>query len=271
MPPKPHTAQFRFYEELNDFLAPEQRKTTFPYKFDGTPSVKDAIEALGVPHTEVDLILVNGQPVDFEYHLRDGDRVAVYPVFETLDISPVTKLRPEPLREPKFILDGHLGRLAKYLRMLGFDTYYDYTLSDHDIVRIAGEEYRIILTRDRGLLKHGSVTHGYLVRSTRPIEQAAEVIRRFDLAGKMKPFHRCMVCNGTIAEVSKDSVGELLKPGTLMYYHQFFRCMSCGKVYWKGSHFERMTGMIRTMTGNAGQAAGPTHTPEHGEDRDSQS
>jgi uncharacterized protein len=246
---KPSTAFFRFYEELNDFLPAENRKTTFPYAFDGAPSVKDAIEAIGVPHTEVDLIVVNDEPVGFNYHLKDGDRVAVYPVFESMDISPVNHLRPEPLRETRFILDSHLGKLAKYLRMLGFDTFYENSLSDHEIIRISGEQHRIILTRDRGLLKHRSVTHGCLVRSSDPFEQAAEVIRRFDLNGRMKPFHRCMVCNGIIVEVPKESVRELLKPGTLMYYNQFFRCSSCGRVYWQGSHFEHMRELIHKLAG----------------------
>ena len=266
MPVKAHTATFRFYEELNDFLPPAKRKVEFPYAFAGSPSVKDAIEAIGVPHPEVDLILANGAPAGFDYHLRDGDRVSVYPVFESLDISGVTRLRPEPLREIRFILDGHLGRLAKYLRMLGFDTAYNHAITDHEIVRIGTEEHRIILTRDRGLLKHGSVTHGYLVRSSHPLEQAAEVIRRFDLAGRTCPFRRCMVCNGIIEEVSKESVRETLKPRTAVFYERFFRCRSCGQVYWRGSHFERMERIIRglNVAGGLSQAGSPKADPEAG-------
>jgi uncharacterized protein with PIN domain len=244
---KPHTAEFRFYEELNDFLPPERRKAPFPYSFDGTPSVKDAIEALGVPHTEIDLILVNGLSVGFGHRLSDGDRVAVYPVFESLDISPVVRLRPEPLREPKFILDGLLGRLAKYLRLLGFDTSYDRTLDDTGIIRIAQQEQRIILTRDRGLLKHGSVTHGYLVRSADTAKQAIEVVRRFDLACRLRPFSRCTVCNGIIEEVAKESVLGRIPPKAAVYYDRFSRCGSCGRIYWRGSHAERMEQTVHRL------------------------
>ncbi|MBN1293701.1 MAG: twitching motility protein PilT, partial [Candidatus Latescibacteria bacterium] len=141
-------AQFRFYEELNDFLPTEKRKIDFTYEFDGTPSIKDVVEALGVPHTEIDLILVNGASVDFSYHMCDVDIISVYPVFESLDISPVTHLREKPLREPKFILDVHLGKLAKYMRLLGFDTVYDNLYDDHEIVALAVAQKRTILTRD---------------------------------------------------------------------------------------------------------------------------
>ena len=158
------TADFRFYEELNDFLPPELRKRTFTYTFNGTPAVKDAIEAIGIPHSEVDLVLIDGQSVDFARHLRHGVRVAVYPMFERLDVTRVTRLRPRPLRRIRFVLDVHLGTLARYLRLLGFDTLYRNDYDDHQIVRLAHEDARIILTRDLGLLKHGAVTHGRWVR-----------------------------------------------------------------------------------------------------------
>src|SRR5437868_7866953 len=157
----PSVTQFRFYEELNDFLAPALRKCEFPYAFTGTPSVKDAIEAIGVPHTEVDLVLVDGESVDFTRRLTGGERVAVYPVFERLDIAPVTRLRARPLRRTRFVLDVHLGKLARYLRLLGFDSVYRNDYDDHTIVALAHEEQRIILTRDTGLLKHSAVTHGH--------------------------------------------------------------------------------------------------------------
>ena len=180
-------AQFRFYEELNDFLAPDKKKRDFSYPFNGRPSIKDAIEAIGVPHTEVELILANGRSVGFDYPLKHGDRVSVYPVFESLDISPVVRVREKPLREPSFILDVHLGRLAKLLRMLGFDTRYRNDYRDIEIVDISIKERRIILTRDRGILKNRSVTHGYCLRSTEPIAQAREVLQRFDLFSQVTP------------------------------------------------------------------------------------
>ena len=180
-------AEFRFYEELNDFLAPVLRKRAFSYAFNGTPSVKDAIEAIGVPHTEVDLVLVDGKSVDFTRRLAGGERVAVYPVFERLDISPVTRLRARPLRVTRFVLDVHLGKLARYLRLLGFDTCYRNDYDDDAIIGLARGESRIILTRDKGLLKHGAVTHGYWVRATVPRQQLAEIVRVFDLGRQRTP------------------------------------------------------------------------------------
>lgn len=237
-------AEFRFYEELNTFLPPERRKTTFAYAFQGHPAVKDAIEALGVPHTEVDLIVVNGVSVDFSYQLRNGDRVAVYPVFETLDVSPLVRLRDRPLRRPRFVLDVHLGKLARLLRMLGFDTLYRNDYEDADIVRIAVKEKRIVLTRDRGLLKHGDVTHGYWLRSTQPHEQLREVLQRFDLRGQIEPFTRCMRCNGHIESVDPAAVADRLPPKTAQYFDEFYRCSECGKIYWPGSHYERMQALV---------------------------
>ena len=170
-------ASLRFYAELNDHLLPNQRFRTIEREFFVPASVKDLIESLGVPHTEVDLVLVNGESADFARLIRDGDRVAVYPVFESLDIRPELRLRPEPLRETKFVLDVHLGRLAAYLRMLGFDTVYGNIGSDQELARISSEQHRILLTRDRGLLKRSAVTHGYWLRETQSRLQAAGTSR----------------------------------------------------------------------------------------------
>jgi uncharacterized protein with PIN domain len=240
-------AEFRFYEELNALLAPQRRQRAFRYRFRGAPSIKDAIEAIGVPHTEVDLILVNGASVDFEYRLRAGDRVSVYPVFESFDIGPVTRLRARPLREPKFICDVHLGKLARRLRLLGFDVAYDNTARDPDIVAAALAEKRIILTQDRGMLKLKKVTHGYLVRSPHVHEQAVEVLTRFDLVSQMEPFSRCTHCNGLIRRVDTATVEAHVPPQVRQHYHEFFRCGACGKVYWKGSHFRRLQDHIRAL------------------------
>lgn len=207
-------------------------------------TVKDVIESLGVPHTEIDLILVNGESVSFRYKPCIDDRVSVYPVFESLDISQVTRLRPEPLRVSRFILDVHLGKLAKYLRMLGFDTLYRNDYEDNEIIDISARDKRIILTRDLGILKNSRVTHGYWIRSQQPGEQAAEVIRRFDLSKSIKPLNRCIECNGKIREVEKAEIIEQLKPKTIKYFDEFYRCTNCGKVYWEGSHFSKMQGKI---------------------------
>jgi uncharacterized protein with PIN domain len=240
-------AMFRFYEELNDFLPKAKRKAAFPYAFAGKPSVKDAIEAIGVPHTEIDLILVNGQSEGFGYHLGDGDRVAVYPVFESLDISNVTHLRKEPLRNPRYILDVHLGKLARELRMLGFDTIYENHYTDAEIVRRANSEGRVILTRDIGILKIKEVVRGYWIRSQSPERQLSEVLDHFDLYAKIKPFQRCMRCNGIIEEVEKSAVLDQLPQKTRKYYDEFYRCKSCRNVYWKGSHYHKMISFVKSL------------------------
>jgi hypothetical protein len=241
------TARFRFYEELNDFLSAPLRKSEFTYRFSGAPSVKDAIEAIGIPHTEVDIIIVDGASVGFDYHLRDGDRIGVYPVFESLDVTPLVRLRPSPLRRVRFVADVHLGKLARLLRLLGFDTVYERTLGDREIIEISVCEKRIILTRDRGLLKNSAVQHGYCVRSERPIQQAREVYRRFELESGLKPFHRCLVCNGRLVSVAKEDVQDRLPKITAEHFGEFFRCDRCGKVYWKGSHFDRLKMSVQAI------------------------
>ena len=239
-----HIAYFRFYEELNDFLRPQKQKQTFPYYFQGNPSVKHAIESIGVPHPEIDLILVNGRSVDFSCRLRDQDRVSVYPEFESMDISPIIKLRSKPLRNSAFILDVHLGKLAKNLRLLGFDTLYRNDYDDPEIVQIAAEEKRIILTRDRHLLQARAVHRGYWVRSGDVEVQLQEVIRRFDLFSQIVPFKRCLSCNGSIEKIAKAHILSRLEPKTILYYHTFFQCRHCGKIYWRGSHFEKLCAKI---------------------------
>lgn len=241
-----NSAEFRFYAELNDFLPPDRQYRHFPYWFDGNPAVKDAVEALGVPHPEIDLILANGVSVDFSYQLHAGDNVTVYPVFESLDISPVVRLRPAPLRVSRFILDVHLGKLARLLRWLGFDTLYRNDYDDAEIVRIAIAEQRIILTRDLGILKYSGVTRGYWLRSTDPEAQIREILARFDLFSQLNPFSRCSVCNGLVAPVSKDAIRSLLLPNTARYFDGFFQCQHCQRVYWKGSHYEKLREKMKT-------------------------
>jgi uncharacterized protein with PIN domain len=242
-----NTAWFRFYEELNDFLPKEKKKTSFSYSFTGNPSVKDAIEALGVPHVEVDLVLVNGISVDFNHKLRNEDRISVYPVFEKLDISEVTHLREKPLRDLKFILDVHLGRLAKNMRLCGLDTHYSKDLTDPEIIKISLIEHRIILTRDKGLLKNRKVTHGYWVRSVKPEIQLKEVLTRFDLKRNLKPFTRCLECNGLLTDIAKEEILEQLQPKTKEYYSEFRKCPLCGNIYWEGSHFSKMKNFIDNL------------------------
>ena len=244
---KTKTAYFRFYAELNDFLPKKQRFVTFPLTFKNRQSVKHLIESIGVPHPEVDLILANSEPRDFSYLVQDEDVISVYPVFESFDIAAENKLRPEPLREPKFVLDGHLGRLAAYMRLLGFDCTYRNDYADEELTEISHNENRICLTRDRGLLKRKIITHGYCLRSLDSRQQVKEVLHRFDLLRSVKPFLRCVHCNGMLEDVDKKEIVNQLLPKTKRYYDEFRRCSECGQVYWKGSHFERIVKIIEGL------------------------
>ena len=239
--------ELRFYEELNDFLPRERRKQSFRHRFRGTRSVKDLVESLGVPHTEIDVILVDGESVGFDHRIAGGERIAVYPAFERLDVSSLTRLRPAPLREPKFIADVHLGKLARYLRLLGFDTVYERDLDDADIVLRSQDEHRIVLTRDRGLLKRKAVTHGHAVRSVDPDAQLVEVVEAFDLRGRISPFSRCLKCNGPVSRVDRELVESRLPRYTRLTYERFHRCDHCGALYWEGAHFERLRSLIDSV------------------------
>lgn len=242
----------RFYEELNDFLPQEKRKIAFVFQFKQAGSVKDVIESLGVPHTEIDLILANGKSVDFQYMVQGGDQISVYPMFELLDISPLVRLRPKPLRESRFVLDTHLGRLSAYLRMLGFDSLYRNDYDDPTLANISAQEDRILLTCDRQLLMRKQVTHGYYVRARQPREQLLEVLTHFDLFNALKPFTRCLHCNAGIHPVAKQNIQQQLQPRTKKHYNQFWQCENCKKIYWQGSHYLRMKQMIDELGRLAG-------------------
>jgi len=238
-------ATFRFYEELNDFLPPTHRKEDITVPFEQRSSVKDMIESLGVPHTEIDLILANQDSVDFSYIVQDRDRISVYPMFESFDISPLNRLRPLPLRRVRFVLDTHLGKLAKYLRMMGFDTLYDNQFNDPQLAGLAcAGERRILLTRDVGLLKHKRITHGYFVRNTAPRQQIREILDRFDLRDSVKPFSRCVNCNGSIEKLDKIEAKGHVPAGIYEQLDDFVICRDCRQVYWKGSHYDRMMRFI---------------------------
>ncbi len=238
-------AEFRFYEELNDFLPADQHKTSFRSPFFGSPSVKDTIQAIGVPHTAIDLILVDGQSVDFSHRLRGGERVAVYPVFECLDISPVIRLRPRPLRHTRFILDVHLGKLARYLRMLGFDAAYDRGWDNCMLIDLSLRHERIILTRGLGILKQSRVTHGYWLRHPKPRQQLREVMLALDLFRQLQPFTRCMDCNGRIQPLDKADIRGQIAPNILQRFREFRQCQDCRKIYWRGAHYKHMLQFVR--------------------------
>jgi hypothetical protein len=182
--------------------------------------------------------------VDFARRLTGGEHVAVYPVFECFDVMPVARLRARPLRRTRFVLDTHLGTLARYLRLLGFDSSYRNDYDDHTIVALSVGEQRIILTRDKGLLKHRAVTHGHWMRETDPRRQLSEVVRAFDLQCSIRAFTRCLVCNGELHPVSKIAVADRLPPRVRERQQQFVECVECGKVYWPGTHYERLRQIV---------------------------
>lgn len=248
------TALFRFYADLNDFLPPQLRQRTFPYPaYDGRQSVKHLIEALGVPHTEVALILANGQAIDFAYLVQAGNRISVYPPFTTLALSPAVPLRPPLVPPHRFIADNHLGKLARYLRLLGLDTLYlNHEAGDAVLADIAHEEGRILLTRDRGLLKRGKVVYGYCLRTTDPAGQLAAVLHRFQLRGELAPWTRCLRCNGLLEAVAKEVVRPRLAPKTRRYFDAFHICQACQQIYWQGSHYARLEALVGGALGGGG-------------------
>jgi len=245
-----YRVKIRFYEELNDFLPPDKKKKEFSYSFTDKRSIKDLIESLGVPHVEIDLILVNGKSVDFSYTVKDGDRISVYPVFETFPIKNVTRLRPESLREPKFICDVHLGKLARRLRLLGLDVKYRNHLKDEKLSKISEKEKRILLTRDTRLLMRKNVKRGILIRSCDPEEQVIEVLDRLNLKDELKPFTRCLKCNGLLVSFSKkdkkyEQVKSRIPPKVKKWCAEFSICKKCGKIYWRGSHYKNLIKKVK--------------------------
>ena len=242
-------ATFRFYEELNDFLAPARRGREFGVACARAATAKHMIEALGVPHTEVELILVNGESVGFERRLADGDRVAVYPAFETFDVTPLLRLRGEPLRTTCFVADAHLGGLAHLLRLMGFDTLYHNSLADHEIERRAVAEHRIVLSRDRELLKRRGITHGMYVHALHSPAQLREVFERLDLVRSARPFTRCLHCNGPLVPIDKAQALPRLPPRVAARFDRFSACEGCARVYWEGSHWRRMRELIHDLLG----------------------
>lgn len=243
------TITCRFYAALNRFLAPHHRYRTFSHTVKGTPSVKDTLEALGVPHTEIDCIIVDGRSVGFKYHIRGGEHIRIYPEAKTVKLSKVLSLKPRLPVNPKFVLDVHLGKLARHLRLLGCDAVYDKEITDPEIINLAHRERRIVLTRDIGLLKHKQLRHGYFVRAIDPDRQIREVVKYFALAAKAHPFRLCLQCNGKIRKVSKLKIIHCLPEMTKKYYKEFYFCRNCGKIYWQGAHYKRLLKIIKEAQG----------------------
>jgi uncharacterized protein len=235
-------AGFRFYAELNDFLPREARQREMVHAFTEPATIKDRIEAHGVPHTDVEGIQVNGAPVDFGYRLRDGDRVSVFPFMATL-ATPLA-LRP-PWPRGRFVLDQHLARLAAHLRLLGQDAAHRPAWRDEDLVQAALDEDRVLLTRDTQLLMRRRVVHGGFVHATSPPTQVVEVLHRFGARETFAPFSRCLACNGRLDRVPKALVADRLLPDTRQYYDEFWLCDGCGRVFWEGSHARRLQARVR--------------------------
>lgn len=241
-------AYFRFHEELNTFLPSRYKQTIIEKPFNWRASIKDMIESIGVPHSEIELLIVNGGSVDFSYIVNDGDQIEVYPRYEMMNHSEKQRLRPpiDPYTV-RFILDTHLGRLAAYLRMIGFDTLYRNDYPDDELAEVSQRENRVLLTRDVGLLKRGIVTYGYFVRATQPKRRLQEVTQRFGLLEAITPFKYCMKCNGVLVSVEKEAVIADLPAETAQVYDEFHQCQSCQQVYWKGPHYQRMQVFIQEV------------------------
>jgi len=240
----PNFVQFTFHENFNVFLDKSHRNQTYTYFFEENSTVKDSVEVQGVPHTEVEWILVNKKPVNFGYRLQSSDHVEVYPMAANLQIPCI--VRP-PLENLDFLVDFNVRKITKYLRMLGFRTVTDEGVPDEEIAAIAERDNKIVLTRDIGLLKRKNVTYGYFLRSEDVEKQIMEVVKRYGLLPKIAPFSICLTCNGGIQNVPKENILEELPILIREEYNEFFQCNACQKVYWKGSHFDNMRKVIDTL------------------------
>ncbi|MFP4528685.1 MAG: Mut7-C RNAse domain-containing protein [Candidatus Kapaibacterium sp.] len=241
------SAILRFYDDLNDFLPQKIRGRDFTVGLQIRQSVKDIIEAVGPPHCEVGLILINGHSAGFGELPSANDQISVYPYFSKFDITLVSKVAiPMPGR-PNFIADVNLGRLAVYLRLLGFDTLYSNDLEDSEITEIASESGRIVLSRDIGLLKRSAIGLGRWLRSDKPVEQLRETLRKFNLFDEIREFTLCSECNSPLRTIAKSEIEHLLEEGTRRNFNDFFECSGCGKIYWKGSHYKRFMNFLNEI------------------------
>jgi uncharacterized protein with PIN domain len=234
----------RFYAELNDHLPAHRRYRDDSAEVAECSCVKDVIEASGVPVGEVDMVLLNGESVDLQRTVVEGERLSVYPVFESFDIASIARIRPTPLRECRFVLDVHLGKLAYHLRMLGFDTVYRNDMHDEELLRLSIGESRILLSKDNELLTAEDLTRGYCVRAKDPADQLVEVMQRFDLFGSIKSFQRCIKCNALLASIDKAAILHRIPPRVSSSIQEFQHCPNCDRIYWKGTHYDRMQAFI---------------------------
>jgi len=242
------TALFRFYGRLKQFLPKSIRQVVVPYELRDLVVVKHAIESQGVPHTEVGLILANSKSVGFYQKLNEGDFLSVYPGFSSIDISPIQILRPPLANPPRFVIDNHLGHLARHLRLLGFDCLYSDGIDDLELAAISFEQDRVLLTRDRRLLMRKQVTYGFCPLSLDPEKQLLDVVQRYRLRPHMQPWRRCLRCNGMLKHVDKKAIIDRLESKTQKYYHKFQICQDCQQIYWKGSHYPFLDQIVYKFT-----------------------
>ena len=242
---KPFKVRLRFHGDLNAFLGSRAGGAIIERKLAEKTSIKDIIESCGVPHTEVDLILVDEQPVGFGHTLGDDAKVKVFPIENRSTVH--TEKRLQTAGISRFVADGHLGGLMRNLRLLGFDVVYSQEADDRQLLDVMAREDRALLTRDRRLLMHGIVQHGYWPRSQNPHEQTIEVVRRFDLSELIAPFTRCLRCNAPLEAAAKADIINKLEPLTKIHYDQFRRCPGCQQIYWSGSHFAKLQKRIEEI------------------------
>jgi uncharacterized protein with PIN domain len=229
-------AVFRFYGELNDFLPLPRRQVSFGVRFLDEASVKDRIEGLGVPHPEVGLVVIDGEPADLGTRIRHGNRVAVYPCATRVDFP-----------SDRFVADVHLGRLAALLRLLGFDTVWRNDLDDPELASIASQEDRVLLTRDRALLKRKEVSLGYCVRADHPEDQVEEVARRYGLWPRAAAFTRCARCNTLLVDAQAEEIEANVPPRVRARCHGYRKCPACGRLYWHGTHVDRLLALFERV------------------------
>jgi uncharacterized protein with PIN domain len=232
-----------FHGDLGFFIKTREKSQPVRRVLTDKTTVKDVIESFGVPHPEVDVIVANGEPVNFAFRLEANTNLDVYPV--STAFCPTLRLQARGVRA--FVADGHLGKLTRDLRLLGIDVSYCRDASDPELLATMVKENRALLTRDRPLLMHRAVKTGYFPRSQDPTRQTIEVIRRFDLAQAFAPFTRCLRCNGLLTAVAKETVINELKPLTRTFYNDFQKCSECGQSYWRGSHVAKLEKRIKTI------------------------
>lgn len=244
-------ATFRLHGALNFFLPRQHKDQHIAVPFNWKASVKDMLESVGPPHPEVALLIVNGHSQGWEYIVQHGDVIDAYPDFDAVELPHKVRLIPPYPGKPRFVLDTHLGKLAGYLRMMGFDTLYRNDYPDDELARISHEEERIVLTRDVGVLKRGRVVFGYYVRNTAPRLRLHEINQRYHLTDHMQPFRYCMKCNGLLHPITKAAILDQIPPDTASYYDEFHQCAACQQIYWKGSHYQKMAQLIDELARRA--------------------